>query len=96
MHSHVSCTTLYCNVLVGSISQWNFIALKIQYTTVNYSQQLFSNSNTRTNSTDSQITAGASNLFKSPNTTAALIRNLSLIYHTAISIVTFPFKLLCY
>jgi hypothetical protein len=31
----------YCNVLVGSISQWNFIALKVQYTTVNYSQQLF-------------------------------------------------------
>jgi hypothetical protein len=30
-----------CNVLVGSISQWNFIALKFQYTTVNYSQQLF-------------------------------------------------------
>jgi hypothetical protein len=25
----------------GSISRWNFIALKIQYTTVNYSQQLF-------------------------------------------------------
>jgi hypothetical protein len=32
---------MYCNVLVGSISRWNFIALKVQYTTVNYSQQLF-------------------------------------------------------
>jgi hypothetical protein len=25
-----------CNVLVGSISRWNFITLKIQYTTINY------------------------------------------------------------
>jgi hypothetical protein len=40
----------YCNVLVGSISQWNFIALKVQYTTVDYSQQLY---NTRPNSTSS-------------------------------------------
>jgi hypothetical protein len=32
---------LYCNVPVGSISQWNFIALKVQYTTVKHSQQLF-------------------------------------------------------
>jgi hypothetical protein len=31
----------YCNVLIGSISQWNFIALKVQYTTVTYSRQLF-------------------------------------------------------
>jgi hypothetical protein len=28
----------YCNVLDGFYSQWNFIALKIQYTTVNYNQ----------------------------------------------------------
>jgi hypothetical protein len=34
-------TRKYCNVFVGSISQWNFITLKVQYTTVNYSQQLF-------------------------------------------------------
>jgi hypothetical protein len=40
----------YCRILVGSISQWNFIALKIQYTTVDYSQQLY---NTRPNSTSS-------------------------------------------
>jgi hypothetical protein len=32
---------IYCNVLVGPISQWNFITLKVQYTTVNYGQQLF-------------------------------------------------------
>jgi hypothetical protein len=28
----------YCNVLVGSISRWNFIALKVQYTTLDYIQ----------------------------------------------------------
>jgi hypothetical protein len=39
----------YCNVLVGSISQWNFIALKVQYTNVDYSQQLY---NTRPLSPD--------------------------------------------
>jgi hypothetical protein len=31
----------YCNVLVGSISQWNFITLKLQYTIVSYSPQRF-------------------------------------------------------
>jgi hypothetical protein len=91
---------------VGSMSQWNFIALKVQYTAVNYSQQLFSNSNTRTTSTGSliqlpQITIGSapnttSELFKLSRTTAQFIWNLSLIYHTAVSIVMFPFKLLCY
>jgi hypothetical protein len=43
-YSHIQ----YCNVLVGSISQWNFITLKVQYTTPDYSQQLC---NTRPNST---------------------------------------------
>jgi hypothetical protein len=28
----------YCNVFAGSISQWKFITLKTQYTTVNYNQ----------------------------------------------------------
>jgi hypothetical protein len=27
---------LYCNEFAGSISRWNFITLKIQYTTINY------------------------------------------------------------
>jgi hypothetical protein len=31
----------YCNVLAGSISQWNFITLKIQYTIVNHNPQRF-------------------------------------------------------
>jgi hypothetical protein len=31
----------YCNEFGGSISRWNFIALRVQYTSVNYSQQLF-------------------------------------------------------
>jgi hypothetical protein len=35
---------------------------------------------------NSQITTGASNLFKSQTTTTPFIRNLSLIYHTAISV----------
>jgi hypothetical protein len=65
-----ACPT-YCNVLVGSISQWNFIALRIQYTTVDYSQQLY---NTRPNSTSSltqltQITIGSA-----PNTTSELFK----------------------
>jgi hypothetical protein len=47
----------YYNVLVGSISQWNFIALKGQYTTVNYNS-----SNTRTTSTGSLNTTVASYL----------------------------------
>jgi hypothetical protein len=29
---------MYCNDLVGSISQWKFITLKIQHTTANYKQ----------------------------------------------------------
>jgi hypothetical protein len=40
-------------VFVGSISRWNFIRLKVQYTIVNYSPQRFQNSNTRTTSTSS-------------------------------------------
>jgi hypothetical protein len=89
--------TAYCNVLVGSISQWSFIALKIQYTTVNYNT-----SNTRMTSTGSltnsqvTITTVASNLFQSQASTAPwrlssssslaqltkLLLNLSLIYST--------------
>jgi hypothetical protein len=30
----------YCNKFAGSISQWKFITLKAQYTTVDYSSQL--------------------------------------------------------
>jgi hypothetical protein len=41
---------LYCDEFAGSISQWNFITLKIQYTTLDYRQQLY---NTRPNSTSS-------------------------------------------
>jgi hypothetical protein len=29
---------IYCNEFAGSISQWKFITLKVQYTTVNYNQ----------------------------------------------------------
>jgi hypothetical protein len=31
----------YCNKFAGSISQWKFITLKAQYTTVEYSSQHF-------------------------------------------------------
>jgi hypothetical protein len=31
----------YCNKFAGSVSQWMFNALKNQYTTVDYSSQLF-------------------------------------------------------
>jgi hypothetical protein len=45
--------TAYCNEFAGSISQWKFITLRIQYTIVNYSRQRFYNSNTRITSTSS-------------------------------------------
>jgi hypothetical protein len=32
---------LYCNKFAGSISQWKFITLKPQYTTVEYGSQHF-------------------------------------------------------
>jgi hypothetical protein len=32
---------IYCNEFAGSISQWKFITLKVQYTTPDYSPQLF-------------------------------------------------------
>jgi hypothetical protein len=32
---------IYCNKFAGSISQWKFITLTAQYTTVEYSSQLF-------------------------------------------------------
>jgi hypothetical protein len=56
--------TIYCNEFAGSISRWNFITLKsskVQYTTLDYSSQLFYNSNTRV--TDSRITANTSTVF---------------------------------
>jgi hypothetical protein len=31
----------YCNKFAGSISQWKFVTLKVQYTTVKHSPQLF-------------------------------------------------------
>jgi hypothetical protein len=31
----------YCNKFAGSISQWKFITLKVQYTTLDYGSQLF-------------------------------------------------------
>jgi hypothetical protein len=34
-------TRTYCNEFAGSISQWKFITLKVQYTTLDYSSQLF-------------------------------------------------------
>jgi hypothetical protein len=40
---------IYCNKFAGSISQWKFITLKAQYTTLDYSSQLLSNSNTHDN-----------------------------------------------
>jgi hypothetical protein len=43
-----------CNFLVGSISQWKFITLKVQFTTLDYSSQLFQNSNTSAISTGSR------------------------------------------
>jgi hypothetical protein len=30
----------YCNKFAGSISQWKFITLRVQYTTLDYSSQL--------------------------------------------------------
>jgi hypothetical protein len=41
----------YCNKFAGSISRWKFITLQVQYTTLDYSSQLFYNSNTRITST---------------------------------------------
>jgi hypothetical protein len=32
---------IYCNVLVGSVSRWNFITLEVQYTIVNHNLQRF-------------------------------------------------------
>jgi hypothetical protein len=49
---------LYCNKFAVSISQWKFITLTVQYTTLDYSSQLFLKSNTRM--TDSWITANTS------------------------------------
>jgi len=31
----------YCNKFAGSISRWKFITLTVQYTTLDYSSQLF-------------------------------------------------------
>jgi hypothetical protein len=31
----------YCNKFAGSISRWKFITLRVQYTTLGYSSQLF-------------------------------------------------------
>jgi hypothetical protein len=45
----------YCNKFAGFYSQWKFITLKTQYTTVDHSSQLFYKSNTCM--TDSRITA---------------------------------------
>jgi exonuclease III len=38
LHHHI---LLYCNEFAGSISRWNFITLKNQYTTVDCSSQRF-------------------------------------------------------
>jgi hypothetical protein len=75
----------YCNALVGSIHDGTLLHSKFN------TQLLITTLRTRPNSTSSltqlhQITTGASNLFKSQTTTAQFIRNLSLIYHTAITI----------
>jgi hypothetical protein len=32
---------IYCNKFAGSVSQWKFITLTVQYTTLDYSSQLF-------------------------------------------------------
>jgi hypothetical protein len=32
----ITFTSRYCNEFMGSISQWKFITLKVQYTTVDY------------------------------------------------------------
>jgi hypothetical protein len=91
----------YCNVPVGSISQWNFITLKVQYTTLYYRQKLY---NTRQNSTSPLTQLLITTLLTQVHVLSAcvsehnfsLLLKLSLIYHTAISIVTCPFTLLCY
>jgi hypothetical protein len=49
--THIIC--IYCNKFAGSVSRWKFITLKVQYTTLDYSSQLFYNSNTRITSTSS-------------------------------------------
>jgi hypothetical protein len=85
----------YCNILIGSISQGNFIALKIQYI-------IFNSSNTPTTSTGSltqpPIKSAPNNvraLQALPHNSPSSFKNLSLIYHIAVSIVMSPFKLLC-
>jgi hypothetical protein len=40
-HMLSKCATDYCNEFAGSISRWNFITLTVQYTTLDYSSQLF-------------------------------------------------------
>jgi hypothetical protein len=35
------CNVSNCSIPIGSISQWKFITLKVQYTTLDYSPQLF-------------------------------------------------------
>jgi hypothetical protein len=39
--SVVDWSCMYCNKFASSISQWKFITLKVRYTTVEYSSQLF-------------------------------------------------------
>jgi hypothetical protein len=53
-HTHTH-THIYIYIVISSqvlYSRWKFITLKAQYTTVEYSSQLFYNSNTRITSTD--------------------------------------------
>jgi hypothetical protein len=38
---HQSIDVRYCNEFAGSILQWKFITLKVQYTTLDYSPQFF-------------------------------------------------------
>jgi hypothetical protein len=71
---------IYCNVLVGSISQWNFIALKVQYTTVDYKS---SNNGCVLSILIPQLNCSLQS------------KSLPYIPH-AISIVTSPFELLRY
>jgi hypothetical protein len=41
LHMLPKTASMYCNEFAGSIPRWNIITLKVQYTTVKHSRQLF-------------------------------------------------------
>jgi hypothetical protein len=80
-----------CNVFAGSFSRWNFITLRIQYTTVNYNQRILTHG-TYPGSVIQLLTA----TLKTRPTTSAFSTELglhleNLFYLTRVSTVMLPF-----